>query len=41
MNYLPSVQNPKLAEKLLKEQLPGCKVEFVEGKAPDNETKGL
>jgi H+-transporting ATP synthase F0 complex subunit s len=31
LNCLPNVKDPKLAEKLLKEKLPNCKVEFIEG----------
>ena len=35
LNYLPGVENPKLAEKQLKENLPTCKVEFIEGEIPE------
>lgn len=30
INYMPCVKEPKLSMKLLKENLPGCKVEFIE-----------
>ncbi len=35
---MPSVKNPKLAVKLLKENLPGCKVEFIEGQVEENKS---
>jgi hypothetical protein len=31
LNYLPNVKDHKLAEKLLKENLPDCQVEFLLG----------
>ena len=34
LNYLPNVKNRELAEKLLKENLPGCKVSFLEQDKP-------
>jgi hypothetical protein len=39
LNYLPNVKDPKLGEKLLKENLPNCKVEFIEGEPPKKEEK--
>ena len=35
LNYLPNVKDHVLAEKLLKENLPNCKVEFVQEADPD------
>ena len=35
---MPSDKDPKLAVKLLKENLPNCKIEFVEGKIDENNT---
>jgi hypothetical protein len=35
---MPSVKDPKLAVKLLKEKLPDCKIEFIEGQVEDNKS---
>lgn len=39
LNYLPMVKDRALAEKLLKENLPNCKVKFLEGEADIEEAK--
>lgn len=33
---MPNVKDYKLAERLLKENLPECKVEFIQGTKPDD-----
>lgn len=33
---MPNVKDQQLAEKLLKEKLPNCKVEFIKGNKPDD-----